>query len=215
MARVTAFEAVVGAALKMPQDVPQLSTLLRLYGSDKDRNGYTSLYNALFTPLRQCPMRLLEIGIGSSMKGYMPDAYVPGASLRAWRDYFELGEVHGMDIETDCMIQDESRITTHLCDSTAAEATGAWLKDKEPFDVIIDDGSHWYMHQLLTLHHLFPLVKPGGYYIIEDVTPDSPLSAQPLLVTDVVGDVGVFFAGVKKNLCVIHNVPLDCARLNF
>lgn len=41
------------------------------------------------------------------------------------------------------------------------------------------------------------------------------LSVQPLLITDVMGDVGVFFSGVKNNLCIIHNVPLNCARLSF
>ena len=78
-----------------------LATLFASHGSDKDRNGYSSLYNALFLPLKESPVTLLEIGVGttlpgnSSMKGYMPDSYKPGASLRAWRDFFPNGEIHG------------------------------------------------------------------------------------------------------------------------
>ena len=83
----------------------QLSSLFASHGSDKDRNGYSSLYNALFLPLKDAPVTLLEVGVGtmipgahSSMKGYMPDSYQPGASLRAWRDFFQNGEIHGVDV---------------------------------------------------------------------------------------------------------------------
>jgi len=35
-------------------------------------------------------------------------------------------------------------------------------------DVIIDDGSHLPSHMWYTLQQLWPLVKPGGYYVLED-----------------------------------------------
>jgi hypothetical protein len=37
------------------------------------------------------------------------------------------------------------------------------------FDYIIDDGSHFQEDQQVSLGLLFPQVKSGGYYIIEDV----------------------------------------------
>ena len=196
-----------------------LATLFSMYGSDKDRNGYSSLYNALFLHLKASPVTLLEVGVGtmlpgnSSMKGYMPDSYLPGASLRAWRDFFQEGSVHGMDVQPDCLIS-EPRLTTHLCDSTDAESCRAWIEahPELEFDIIVDDASHWEEHQLATLSHLFPLVKPGGYYVIEDVVPDSLVSREPQRVHEIVGDVGIFYAGVKNNLCVIHKVPLNCCR---
>ena len=33
------------------------------------------------------------------------------------------------------------------------------------------------------------------------------LSVQPLLISYVMGDVGVLFSGVKSNLCIIQNAP--------
>jgi hypothetical protein len=199
-----------------------LAQLFASHGSDKNRNGYSSLYNALFLPLKDAPISLLEVGIGtmvpdaaSSMKGYMPDDYKPGASLRAWRDFFPNGSVHGMDVQLDCMFQEE-RIETHLCDSTDAESCQAWIAERAlTFDVVIDDGSHWDQHQLATLKQLWPLVKPGGFYVIEDVYPDSLVSREPHRVHEIVGDVGIFFAGLKSNLCVIHKVPLHCCREHF
>ena len=37
------------------------------------------------------------------------------------------------------------------------------------FDIIIDDGSHYSPHQQKTLGYLFPKLKAGGLFIIEDL----------------------------------------------
>lgn len=40
----------------------------------------------------------------------------------------------------------------------------------EPFDIIVDDGSHVPWHQLFTFEIMFETwLKPGGLYIIEDI----------------------------------------------
>mmetsp|Transcript_22791 Transcript_22791/g.49205 ORF Transcript_22791/g.49205 Transcript_22791/m.49205 type:complete len:300 (-) Transcript_22791:288-1187(-) len=43
------------------------------------------------------------------------------------------------------------------------EASRVWL------DIAIDDGSHLQRNQQANLGRLFPLVRPGGYYVIEDM----------------------------------------------
>jgi len=42
------------------------------------------------------------------------------------------------------------------------------------FDVILDDGGHAMDQQQISLGYLFPEVKPGGMYIIEDVHTSLP-----------------------------------------
>ena len=37
------------------------------------------------------------------------------------------------------------------------------------YDIIIDDGHHFQKHQQVSWGKLFPHVKPGGIYVIEDV----------------------------------------------
>jgi cephalosporin hydroxylase len=37
-----------------------------------------------------------------------------------------------------------------------------------PIDLVIDDASHDYEHTLKSLNLIFPYMRPGGYYIIED-----------------------------------------------
>jgi len=40
---------------------------------------------------------------------------------------------------------------------------------EDSLDVVIDDGSHKPLHQLLTVAYFLPKLKPGGMIVIEDV----------------------------------------------
>lgn len=168
-----------------------LDEILNRHASDKQMShGYAPVYHALFKRLRDLPLTILEIGIGtlipgarSSMSGYGLPGYRPGASLRAWRDYFPNAAIHGVDVQPDTMIVGEERITTALCDSTDAAAVKAYLDRSPTFDVIIDDGVHHPDLQLKTLTNFYPALKPGGIYVIEDVEPrgswTSAIEARP------------------------------------
>jgi hypothetical protein len=142
--------------------------------------------------------------------------YRPGGSLRAWRDYFPQADVHGMDVQPDTQFS-ENRIRTHICDSTAGEQVASFFRvhDGLAFDVIIDDGSHVDVHQLRTLENLYPHLKPGGYYIIEDVYPGSGLLTK---LWDEVRRIvrGDFvFVTEAKNLVVISRRPERASSTNI
>lgn len=189
-----------------------LGSLFNKYGSDKDRNGYTPHYHCFMKHLRDKPIDLLEIGIGtmipgvpSSMVGYSLPGYAPGGSLRAWRDYFPLGKIVGMDVQPDTQFS-EDRIETFLADSVKKGACDAVLGDRT-FDIIIDDGSHWDECQVATLKSLWNRVKPGGWYIIEDVTVVSriPTTFRAQVQEFVGKDTPMFFTE-KKNFLIISKV---------
>lgn len=160
-----------------------LAALFNKYGSDKDRNGYSHLYSILFDHLKDKEMNVLEVGIGtmipdtaSSMKGYMPDTYRPGASLRAWNDYFVNSKIYGADIQPDTQFE-ENNIKTFLCDSTNKISVDLVIgSEGMEFDIIVDDGWHWDEAQMSTLKNMFPYLKEGGLYVIEDIYPGSGLS---------------------------------------
>ncbi len=64
----------------------------------------------------------------------------------------------------------EGRIKSWVCDQSNPRALFDLMgKVPEMLDVIIDDGSHVTEHQILTAKTLFPYLKRGGVYIIEDV----------------------------------------------
>lgn len=192
-----------------------LAQIINKYGSDKDINGYTPLYHTLFNKIRNQPIDLLEIGIGtmipnvsSSMVGYGLGDYKPGASLRAWRDYFKRGNIVGFDIQPDTQFSEE-RIRTFICNSTDNTSVNNIMPElNTKFDIIIDDGSHYFQHQLDTLNNMFPYLKDNGIYVIEDIGEYSPLSTNPLLIQKIVNDNPFFFSGVKNNLCIIYKSPL-------
>ena len=146
------------------RDDRDLSALAAHHGSDKwGLHNYTPHYQRHFEPLRDQPIVLLEIGVG----GYQ-DPTGGGASLRMWRDFFPRALVYGLDV-VDKSAHDEGRIRTLLADQADP---GSLSRAVEPIgrpDIIIDDGSHINKHVLSTFRALFPLLRPGGKYVIEDL----------------------------------------------
>lgn len=201
-----------------------LSELFNKYGSDKDRNGYVQIYNTLFHKLKQEKITMLEIGIGtmikgahSSMVGYALEGYKPGGSLKAWRDFFENGRIIGFDVQEDTQFSDEDRIETYICNSTKLDEVNGMMErlDNIKFDIIIDDGSHIDMDQINTLRNLYNYVKADGFYIIEDIYPGSKLTECPALIGCLCNHDPYFFVGLKNNICVIHKHPLNSKRQNY
>lgn len=143
--------------------------------TDKFESRYHHVYNELFQPIRDNHITLLEIGLGtighgpSNMVGWKEKnkEYMPGASLRAFKEYFKNGLIYGVDMQPDCMFT-EDRIITYLIDSRDKESCDNTLNDML-FDIIIDDGDHTSEGQIKTFENLYKRIKSGGLYFIEDV----------------------------------------------
>jgi len=94
----------------------------------------------------------------------------------------------GADIDRDILFE-EGRIRTFWVDqrdSNAIRALWATLADIE-FDIIIDDGLHEASANIRFFLESFGRLKPGGIYVIEDITPGD---------TDLMGS----FAGSLKSI---------------
>ena len=162
--------------------VDELTALADRYGSDKGSlahgHHYTRVYSALFSPLRERPVRLLEIGLlGLGSGGWdeeaLRDAGKASASaapsLRMWSEYFPQAELFGADLN-DFSGVDITRTKIFQVDAgdagqllEVAEAIGGNL------DVILDDASHASRDQQVALGTLFPRLRSGGIYVIEDL----------------------------------------------
>ncbi len=127
------------------------------HGTDKaTRHFYMEYYHRFLRPLRNQSLKLLEIGVAS------------GASLRTWKEFLPNSTVVGVDTNPSCDFR-EDRIVVRIGDGTRKEFTDALCSEFGPFDVIIDDGSHHVAHQKATFENLFPRLKSGGMYAVEDV----------------------------------------------
>lgn len=132
---------------------------LQKYDTDKIPNGYLRVYDPIFEPLIDKPVKLLELGVRT------------GGSLRLWRDYFPLGTIAGVDVDAAPAETENDRIRTYrgrqedttLLSRIAAEVAPAG------FDIIIDDASHIAAPTRVSFWHLFDHhLRPGGLFAIED-----------------------------------------------
>lgn len=156
-----AVRQIVAAASQRPRDVTELAVR---FGSDKwGGRWYTPHYQRYFEPYREQPVKILELGIG----GYdSPDA--GGESLRMWKHYFRRGLVYGMDIYPKNGVE-ETRVHVIRGDQGDEAFLASMAREFGPFDIVIDDGSHISHHIIPSFNALFPHVKPGGLYVIEDL----------------------------------------------
>ncbi len=140
-----------------------LTSLAQVYQTDKwGYHFYTPVYEQWFRSLRYTPIRLLEIGVGGYGKNHLG-----GDSLRMWKRYFPQGHITGIDLYDKSALQ-ENRINILKGDQTDRVFLKELTNTEGPFDIIIDDGSHVQSHIITSFETLFPLMNPGGIYVIED-----------------------------------------------
>ena len=138
-----------------------LDDLAIAHKSDKSSrfHNYAVKYDKILSPYREAFSSVLEIGVAQ------------GQSIRMWTDYFTKATIHGADISkaSETCVDYSDRIKFHLLDQRI-EAQLKNLEQFSPFDLIIDDGNHFWMEQILTFKTLFPYIRKGGIYIVEDTT---------------------------------------------
>jgi demethylmacrocin O-methyltransferase len=144
--------------------VPDLGPLALRFGSDKwGEHWYMTRYQRHLADYRDQRVRVLEIGIG----GYGA-AGSGGGSLQMWQHYFRRGLIYGLDLAAKSHANDV-RIQTIRGDQADAEFLAGLAAEIGPLDIVIDDGSHLSDHVLGSFATLFPLLRPGGLYVIEDL----------------------------------------------
>jgi hypothetical protein len=104
------------------------------------------------------PIKMLEIGVQN------------GGSLEIWKKYLpQNSEFHGVDIDEKCMqLKFSEGISFHLGSAADRDFMEKTFGDIQ-FDVILDDGSHICDDVIQVFKYLFPKMKNGGRYIIEDM----------------------------------------------
>jgi cephalosporin hydroxylase len=133
-----------------------LHELASEHGTDKAPSGLAAVYEPFLTAVRDEPVSVLEIGVKE------------GASLRMWRDYFLAGRIVGIDLTPQAAEHEDDRIKVIIGDQTDIAVMDAAVEAIGPFDLVVDDGGHHAYQQIRSLLYLWPHVKPGGIYVVED-----------------------------------------------
>jgi hypothetical protein len=133
------------------------------HGSDKfGGHLYTPVYHELFRHLRELPIRILEIGVG----GYQSPKS-GGSSLRMWADYFPFAQIVGLDLEHK-ELDISPRVRIVQGSQVDRQILDYLCKEHGPFDIVIDDGSHYVPHMKESFYHLYPKMAENGIYVVED-----------------------------------------------
>jgi len=139
---------------------------------DRERHNYSQVYDFLLASRKSQVSSVFECGIGSknqSVEGNMGPSAEEGASLRVWRDYFPQASIVGVDIDSECLFQEE-RIRTFQCDQTnRVQVSELFSLLDSHFDLIVDDGLHTFDANLSFLNVAHRHLRTGGYHVIEDV----------------------------------------------
>lgn len=127
-------------------------------------HGYTIHLATHFQPMRLLPIKLLEIGVGG------------GESIRTWLEYFPNARVFGVDnvhSTNPWNTPKESPDDRYTFIQGPQEDPVFWacfLADHHgDWDVVIDDGGHFSEQIIPSFNCLWPFVKAGGLYTIEDL----------------------------------------------
>jgi len=140
-------------------DLPSLVALFRQHsGRLIDKwDIYLPIYERHFSQFRDRSIRMLEIGVQH------------GGSLQLWKKYFgEQASIVGVDIDPRCKGFTENGVNVEIGDQADAGFL-SWLISKYgEFDIVIDDGSHISANQLCTFKGIWPHLRDGGSYLVED-----------------------------------------------
>ena len=119
---------------------------------------YFDIYERHFSRFVGQEVNVLAVGVSS------------GISLEMWRHYFGSGcRVYGVDLEPSRKAHENEYTKIFLGDQ---EDRPFWkvIKKRVPaLDVVIDDGGHKPIQQIVTLEQMLPYLRPGGVYLCEDV----------------------------------------------
>ncbi|WP_448188454.1 hypothetical protein [Azospirillum sp. sgz301742] len=145
-----------------------LEQFARKHGASKMVHDYLKRYDQHFHQRRHDVRRIIEIGLQAPHQS--------GSSVHMWEDYFPNAVVHGIDINPACRGLEGGRVKISILNSADGAAVDAFIRENgSDFDLIIDDGSHWYQDQIDTFRNFFPHVRRGGHYVVEDlVSGDGP-----------------------------------------
>jgi hypothetical protein len=146
------------------QRMDRLSQIAQKYITDKGIGGhnYTPIYDKYFNEFVHKGITFLEVGIG----GYIyPDK--GGGSLNMWAEYFGNAKIIGVDLYDKSKIQLDKRVEIHKFGQDDGAAFANLFKSNLP-DIVIDDASHINDLTIQTFKIIFPYLKEGSIYVIED-----------------------------------------------
>jgi hypothetical protein len=193
---------------------------------------YTKTYEKYMESKRKNRVSMLEIGVC--------DKRFPYASIKMWMSYFKDIDFYAVDNFWGHSIEDKLKDINNL-NSNGVNFIYAdqgnfsdWDKINQfylnKFDFLIEDGSHWPNHMMVSLWKSINIIKKDGYFFMEDIQNplksrgwfkyDNSLLAQELLETLSTNKLESSFLNNQQNQDIQNNyelveLVLDPHKINY
>jgi len=123
---------------------------------------YLEIYDNHFNRFINKTPNILEVGVSL------------GGSLEMWDYYFDgKCNIYGIDINETCLDipkkLNKPNIQIEIGDQADRGFWKNYLKDKPKFDIVIEDGGHTMIQQIVTFEELYNHVDENGVYLCEDL----------------------------------------------
>jgi len=146
---------------KTPESPRTESRLLNIYRNTKylsiKHSSYFSAYERLFTTYVGKPITFVEIGI------------LNGGSLFMWREFFgSHARIIGVDLNPAAKKWQEHGFEVFIGDQADPAFWDTLFSQVGPVDILLDDGGHTNVQQIVTLTKALPNIRDGGLIVIED-----------------------------------------------
>lgn len=133
---------------------------------------YTTTYEKYMSPFRSIDVNLFEVGIC--------DRRFPYASPKMWATFFEKANLYALDnfwgkdfnAEDPNIVSLSNLGVDFIYGDQGSEQDWDAIEKTLPnnyLDFFVEDGSHYPHHMMFTLWRSINLIKPGGYYFMEDI----------------------------------------------
>jgi len=121
-------------------------------------SSYFQVYEELLRRFRGQKVTLVEIGI------------LDGGSLFMWREFLgPQARIIGIDLNPLCRELEKDGFEIFIGDQSSPIFWSEFFAKVGVVDVLIDDGGHTNLHQLVTLQASLEHIRDGGLILVEDV----------------------------------------------
>ena len=118
---------------------------------------FLPIYEQLLAPYRGRAVTLIEVGVGD------------GGSLQMWRSYLGASaRIIGIDLNPSAKCLESEGFEIIIGDQSDPDFWAERVVKAGPIDVLIDDGGHSSVQQIVTVACGLPHVRDGGVIVVED-----------------------------------------------
>lgn len=138
-----------------------MSDLLNIFKNIELRtakmDNYFEIYENLFAKFRNKKITLVEIGV------------LDGGSLMMWKKYLgDKARIIGVDLNPDCKKLEKHGLEIYIGSQSDQEFWKSFFQKIGKVDIIIDDGGHTNIQQIVTVENTIENINDNGVLVIED-----------------------------------------------